>query len=130
MKKNFKNSCQIVVLLGMLILLISCTIYSSQKYGPEQALGMVTPGKSTISEVIKGYGAPDAIYKSGEQEIYIFKSRTGKCFLCIYSKVEMTDIVIIAKNGIVQEIYSTPKGEGMTIIGYGMSPTISIGNAH
>ena len=119
-----------ILLLVAFILTGCAALYSYQKYGPERSIGLITPGKSTLSEVIKGYGGPDAVFQSGEDEIYVFKNREGRCFLGIYSDVKMNDLVIVTRQGLVKELYETTKGEGITIIGGFMVPIFSVGNAH
>jgi hypothetical protein len=42
----------------------------------------------------------------------------------------MNDLVIVARQGLVKEVYETSKGEGITIIGGFMVPIMSVGNAH
>jgi len=131
MKKLMQMIALIVTLLIIAFIFSGCAaLYSYQRYGPERSIGLITPGKSTLSEVIKGYGAPDAVYQSGGDEIYVFKNREGRCFLGIYSDLKMNDLVIVARQGLVKEVYETSKGEGITIIGGFMVPIMSVGNAH
>ena len=130
--KKLLQTISFIVILSLIVLVFSgcAVLYSAQKYGPDRSIGLISPGKSTIAELIKGYGSPDAVYKSGNSDIYIFKSREGRSFLGIYSDVKMNDIVVIASQGVVQEVYETPKGSGITIIGAMMMPICTVGNAH
>ena len=73
-------------------------------------------------------GADGAAYDVGEEQIYIFKNRKGRDILGVYSDIQMKDVVVIARAGIVREVIEAKKGEGMTIIGAYMAPIFAVGN--
>lgn len=127
MKKIICRCIFVSVVIVIVFCLTNCSLYSVQNYGLTGSVGLITPYKSTVSEVIKGFGSPDAVYQSGGDDIYIFKSRKGRSFVGVYADIEMKDIIIIAREGIVREIHTAIKGDAMTILGGCMTPIHTVG---
>ncbi|MBX3730196.1 MAG: hypothetical protein KF858_13520 [Candidatus Sumerlaeia bacterium] len=90
-------------------------IYSKQHYG--------SPGTRSISadatkaDVFANLGQPNAIYRHGEDEVFVYKYAEGENILGLVSKIRREDTVVIMDNtGAVRWVQKVPVGRGLTIL--------------
>jgi len=91
------------------------TIYSQQDYGTP-AVGRVSEGASR-TDVFVNLGQPNAIYKTGDGEVFFYKHTKGKNVLGLYSKVLRKDmVVVIDVEGVVKYAGLVDVGTGATVL--------------
>ena len=121
--KTTGRVCAMALIAILVLGLAGCCVYSQQKYG---AVGnvMVSPGRTTIEEVVKQVGAPSFVDKTGGKNLYCFSGIDSFQILGVYASVKKIDLVVIAdNNGLITSSQTVNSGEGMSILGGFMLPT-------
>lgn len=114
-------------MVALMAVLVGCgVIYSQQEYGPVRNVP-ITPGKTTLIDVINMVGSPSFSAKTGADQVYCFESVKAFQILSVYGKVEKKDLVIVVdSNGVVKNQMVVATGEGQTIVGLGMWPVFEM----
>ncbi|MBN1420822.1 MAG: hypothetical protein JXP34_18775 [Planctomycetes bacterium] len=102
-------------------------VYSRQDYGPNlmQQSAAFTIG-SPIASAFSTVGAPDATFQSGKQTVYVFKRIEGFQVLSLFGQVKKTELMVITEEGLIKEVKSVPKGEGLVILAPVLTPATEI----
>jgi len=102
-------------------------VYSRQDYGPNlmQQSAAFTIG-SPITNAFSSVGAPDATFDAGKQTVYVFKRIEGFQILSVFGQVKKTDLMVVTEEGLIKEVRSVPKGEGLSILAPVLTPVTEI----
>ena len=79
---------------ALILTLTGCAGLSYQQYGSPTQLHTVTP-YATRAEVLVNLGEPDAIYKDGARDIFVYKGLTGANYFGLYATIKRDDTIVV-----------------------------------
>jgi len=91
-----------------------CAGFSTQSYGSTTRGHTATEGAQR-ADVLANLGEPDSIYKSGDNEVLIYKGYKGYNIFGVYAKIKRDDtVVVMDKDGAVKTVVKVEVGRGST----------------